>query len=146
MTSHDQKSQFESTFANHPPVDFANEEAREAMREALRSVLTQLGKNYGLVIGGQQVQSSETISRVDPSFNERLVGEVSSGQAVHVDDAVVEAKRALPEWRAMGAVGRAGLIRQAAQVMRDRFFELAAWEVYECGKGWREATDRGRFA
>lgn len=25
--------------------------------------------------------------------------------------------------------------------MRDRFFQLAALEVYECGKGWREATN-----
>ena len=24
--------------------------------------------------------------------------------------------------------------------MRDRRYELAAWEVYECGKAWREAT------
>ena len=23
--------------------------------------------------------------------------------------------------------------------MRRRRFELAAWQVYECGKGWREA-------
>ena len=25
--------------------------------------------------------------------------------------------------------------------MRDEFFELSALEVYECGKGWREATN-----
>ena len=24
--------------------------------------------------------------------------------------------------------------------MRERLFELSAWEVFECGKTWREAT------
>ena len=34
--------------------------------------------------------------------------------------------------------GRDYLLEMAA-VMRRRRFELAAWEVYECGKVWREA-------
>ena len=31
------------------------------------------------------------------------------------------------------------LLKRSAQILRRRRFELAAWEVYECGKQWREA-------
>jgi RHH-type proline utilization regulon transcriptional repressor/proline dehydrogenase/delta 1-pyrroline-5-carboxylate dehydrogenase len=34
---------------------------------------------------------------------------------------------------------RAELLRRAAAILRRRRFELAAWEVYETGKPWREA-------
>ena len=43
------------------------------------------------------------------------------------------------EWRATGAEERAAILRRAAEVMRRRRWELAAWEVFEVGKGWREA-------
>jgi len=36
--------------------------------------------------------------------------------------------------------GSAGRVpRQAAALARKRRFELAAWQVYECAKNWREA-------
>ncbi len=34
---------------------------------------------------------------------------------------------------------RVDFLRRAAAAMRERRCELAAWEVYECGKQWREA-------
>src|SRR5439155_9536818 len=38
-----------------------------------------------------------------------------------------------------GPQQRAEYLFQAAALMRKRRFELSAWEVYECGKQWREA-------
>ena len=68
------------------------------------------------------------------------MGLVSAAEPFHVQQAVAAAKAAWPAWRATPARDRADDLRFAASRMRDRFFELAAWEVYECGKGWREAT------
>ena len=34
---------------------------------------------------------------------------------------------------------RAAVLIEAAAIMRNRRFELAAWEVFECGKPWAEA-------
>ncbi|MBP89783.1 MAG: 1-pyrroline-5-carboxylate dehydrogenase [Planctomycetaceae bacterium] len=130
-----------ATFENHPPIDFAEANNRLAMREALQSVLSKLGHDYPLVIGGEKVSSSEKMTSADPSFRDRLVGTVSAAHQAHVNDAVRLAQEALPAWRAMGAAGRAATIRRLADIMRDRFFELAAWAVYECGKGWRESTN-----
>jgi len=136
---HDQTT-LAARFQNQPPIDFANEQNRHAMREALQLVMSRLGRNYPLVIGGQLVVSSEQLDSMDPSFKDRLVGSVAAAHPSHVEEAVAAAQAALPEWRAIGAARRGEIIRSVAQQMRERFFELAAWEVYECGKGWREAT------
>ncbi|MDP7302604.1 MAG: aldehyde dehydrogenase family protein, partial [Pirellulaceae bacterium] len=68
------------------------------------------------------------------------MAKVATASVSQVADAVAAARGALPSWRDCGAIERARLIRAAAQRMRDRFFELASWEIYECGKSWREAT------
>ena len=61
-------------------------------------------------------------------------------------DSIADAERAIetatrffPQWRATPAEERAEILRRAAEVMRRRRWELAAWEVFEVGKGWREA-------
>jgi RHH-type proline utilization regulon transcriptional repressor/proline dehydrogenase/delta 1-pyrroline-5-carboxylate dehydrogenase len=140
MSTIESAQRLDATFENQPPVDFADEDNRAAMRSALQAVMSQLGQDYPLHINGKSVVSSEQLESFDPSFKDRLVGTVAAAHQTHVDEAVAAAKSALPAWRALGAEGRAGIIRDVAQQMRDRIFELAAWQVYECGKGWREAT------
>src|SRR5205823_6358916 len=49
------------------------------------------------------------------------------------------AKAAFPMWRATPPRQRAALLVRAANIMRRRRFELAAWEVFETAKQWREA-------
>ncbi|MBI2479182.1 MAG: bifunctional proline dehydrogenase/L-glutamate gamma-semialdehyde dehydrogenase, partial [Planctomycetia bacterium] len=135
------RQRFDATFQNHPPVDFAQEANRAAMREALRQVMTRFGCAYPLVIGDRNVATEATLDSIDPSFRDRIVGSVSLASKMHVDEAVTAAKEALAAWRNEPVESRAEIIRRAAQLMRDQFFELAALEVYECGKGWGEATN-----
>ena len=47
--------------------------------------------------------------------------------------------RRVPEVARHGTGEAAQYLFDAADVMRRRRFELAAWQVYECGKPWREA-------
>jgi RHH-type proline utilization regulon transcriptional repressor/proline dehydrogenase/delta 1-pyrroline-5-carboxylate dehydrogenase len=49
------------------------------------------------------------------------------------------AARAFADWRDTDPAKRAESLFAAARVMQRRRFELAAWEVFECGKPWREA-------
>ena len=129
-------------FRNEPPIDFARAANRQAMEDALRSVREQLGKTTcPLVIGNQPVDVAARQNSIDPSLKSQVVATVCQADAQHVAKAVEAARQALPAWHQAGATGRAEIIRAAAQAMRDRFFELSAWEVYECGKGWREATN-----
>lgn len=129
-----------ATFRNEPQVDFSVERNRLAMQDALQLVLGQIGSIYPLVIGGTSIESDEQVRSVDPSFYERLVGTVCIADKEHVNLAVAAAQKAFPDWRDSGAAERAAFLRRMAQGLREQLFELAAWEVYECGKGWREAT------
>lgn len=133
--------QFEATFKNHPPVDFSVEASRSRMREALQNMMTELGRRFPLVIGDRAIATDEKLDSMDPSFKNRLVGSVSIATKSYVDEAVSIAKDALRSWQFVNVESRAEIIRRAAQQMREQFFDLAALEVFECGKGWREATN-----
>ena len=123
-------------FRNEPPVDFAIGAA--AMREALTDVKSKLGRSYPLVINGENVETRAEIVSRDPSDISQSVGNVAAAKPQHVLAAVSAGKRAASDWSSVGARRRAEFLHEAATAMRRRF-ELAAWQVYECGKQWREA-------
>jgi RHH-type proline utilization regulon transcriptional repressor/proline dehydrogenase/delta 1-pyrroline-5-carboxylate dehydrogenase len=127
-------------FINQPPIDFAQPENRAAMEDALASVRDQCGRHCELFIGGESRDASERGQSTDPGQKSRVVGTFAMADREHVNSAVAAAKVALPGWQSLGVERRAEFLRRAAEVMRVRLFELAAWEVYECGKQWREAT------
>jgi RHH-type proline utilization regulon transcriptional repressor/proline dehydrogenase/delta 1-pyrroline-5-carboxylate dehydrogenase len=126
-------------FRNEPPTDFSREESRSAMASALRRVMGQFSQRYPLVIDGRSVETGEWMESIDPSQRRRSVGQFALARIADAEQAVAAAKRVFPLWRDTPAKERAELLFRAAQVMRRRRFELAAWEVYECAKPWREA-------
>ena len=126
-------------FRNEPPIDFAIDRNRAAMREALADVKSQLGRSYPLVINGENVETRAEIVSRNPSDVSQSVGNVAAAEAQHALAAVAAAKSALPDWSAQGAQRRAEFLLATAAEMRRRKFELTAWEIYECGKVWREA-------
>jgi RHH-type proline utilization regulon transcriptional repressor/proline dehydrogenase/delta 1-pyrroline-5-carboxylate dehydrogenase len=126
-------------FRNEPWADFAVAANRQAMQDALRQVTAQLGRHYPLWIDGKAVDTESRLVSVNPSHRKQVVGTVASGRVADVASAVAAAKTALPAWNALGVEARAGFLERAADVMCRRRFELAAWQVYECGKAWREA-------
>src|SRR5205085_8643552 len=128
-----------ATFRNEPPADFAMERTRIAMQRAVDDVRQHFGKTYPLWIDGAAVSTDITSLSLNPSHKRQIVGYVHEATAQHARQAVDAASRAWPDWAGLSAQQRAELIRNAAEIMRRRRFELAAWEVHECGKGWREA-------
>lgn len=129
-----------ATFTNQPPVDFARAENRQAMFEALAIVKGRMGRECPLVIGGRPVETVDKMESHDPSLRSRIVGRFSLAGELEVQSAVAAAKGAQGAWGGLGAEARAEYLRTAAEEMRRRLFELAAWTVYETGKGWQEAT------
>jgi len=126
-------------FQNEPHTDFSREEAREKMQEALDEVAGELGGEYPLVIGGRRVDTKRTLSSINPSHQQQVVGMVGSATPDDAINAIAAARRAYPGWSRMEPHFRAEYLELVAAKMRDRRFELAAWEVYECGKPWTEA-------
>ncbi len=126
-------------FSNEPDADFSQESNREAMRAALARTRDQFGRRYPLVIGGREIQTPDVLERRNPSRISEVVGATARASRREADEALDAASRAFVSWRATPAEKRAALLVATAAVLRRRRFELAAWEVHEVGKTWREA-------
>jgi len=126
-------------FANEPPTDFSRAAAREAMRAALDRARAGLDRAWPLVIDGRPVETDRTTVSVNPADPSQRIGRVASATREHADRAVAAADRALASWRRVAVDARADILRETARLMRAARFDLAALEVLEVGKGWREA-------
>ncbi|MBI2875290.1 MAG: L-glutamate gamma-semialdehyde dehydrogenase [Candidatus Tectomicrobia bacterium] len=127
-------------FRNEPRADFAREESRRAMAQALARVHKGMnGAAHPLIIGGKPVWTEQKIASRNPARPEEVVGTVALASQAEADLALEAAGRAFAPWRDTPPERRAAYLFEAAQLMRKRRFELAALEVYEAGKTWREA-------
>jgi len=128
-------------FTNEPLADFAV----AANREAFAAAVARAGASGGspplvpVVIGGERLEPGERFDRRDPSDHARVVARVCAATAADAHRAVETARAALPAWQAAGVARRADVLRAAAAIMRTRRFDLAALQVFEVGKPWREA-------
>ena len=128
-----------SSFRIEPLSDFSRAESRAAMKSALEQVRRQLGGSYPLVIDGREVSPGAWIDSLDPSRKTQVVGRCARATTADAEAAVAAALKAFPAWRDTEPARRAQYLFDAANVLRRRRFEMAAWQVYECGKQWREA-------
>jgi RHH-type proline utilization regulon transcriptional repressor/proline dehydrogenase/delta 1-pyrroline-5-carboxylate dehydrogenase len=126
-------------FRNEPLTDFSKESACAEMRAALERVKGELGRPSPLVVGGRRVDTGRWIESLNPALATQVVGRAASARVEDANAAVAAAKHAFPSWRDTPARDRAELMFRTADVLRRRRFELAAWEVFETGKQWREA-------
>lgn len=118
-------------FRNEPPIDFSQRENRMQFAGALDKVRAQfkdLGKR------GRR----PWLESLNPATLE-IVGRVPSASTDDAERAIERAVGFFPTWRATPALARAQRLAKAGAIMRERRWELAAWEVFEVGKGWREA-------
>ncbi|HET6324454.1 MAG TPA: L-glutamate gamma-semialdehyde dehydrogenase [Planctomycetaceae bacterium] len=128
-----------STFTNEPTTDFSRAEARKAMERAVKETAEEFGKEYPLVINGRAIETMGKIKSINPSHKSKVVGTVSSATAEDASLAIDAARRAFKQWSRVEPDHRAEYLELTAAMMRNQRFELAAWEVHECGKPWIEA-------
>jgi 1-pyrroline-5-carboxylate dehydrogenase len=126
-------------FRNEPFIDFSKPENKKAMEQALEKVKGELGREYPLLIGGEEVRTPDKIKSVNPSHPEQVVGVFQKGTVELANKAVEAAFRAFDKWKRVPAADRAECLFRAADILRKRRFELNAWLIYEVGKTWPEA-------
>jgi 1-pyrroline-5-carboxylate dehydrogenase len=126
-------------FTNEPFVDFSKLENRQAMEAALKRVAAEFGREYPIYIDGQMVTTTEKRQSTNPSRPSQVIGIVQHASAEQARQAVEAAHQYFDTWKRVPAAQRAECIFRAAQIVRDRKFELAALVCYEVGKSWAEA-------
>ncbi len=66
-------------FKNLAFTDFSQPENHQAMSEALAEVRGQLGQQYDIIIGGEQVRCEHQFQSLNPSRREEVVGVFQKG-------------------------------------------------------------------
>jgi len=126
-------------FRNESFTNFAIEENKIKFQSILKEISGQLNQEYPLVIKGKRKYLDEKFNSYNPSRKDEIVGILQKASTREVNEAVEAAYEAFEEWRFYPAEERALYLFKAAQLLRKRKFEMAAWQVYEVGKNWAEA-------
>ncbi|NCD26171.1 MAG: L-glutamate gamma-semialdehyde dehydrogenase, partial [Deltaproteobacteria bacterium] len=126
-------------FENEPFADFTQASVREAFILAVKNVRAQLGREYPLVIGGQEVRTADTLTSVNPANPGEVIGTICQASTKEIDLAIEAAKAAAPAWKALSPEDRAGYLLKAAEIARADVYNLSAWQVLEVGKQFDQA-------
>jgi 1-pyrroline-5-carboxylate dehydrogenase len=116
-----------------------NEELQAAYDAAAERAKAELGKTYPVVVNGEERFHDETYDEPSPIDKDLLIGRFSQATIQDVDDAVAAAKAFQLEWDRMGWQVRVRILRNVADIMEERVFDLAALMAYEVGKNRLEA-------
>ncbi|MBY0546348.1 MAG: L-glutamate gamma-semialdehyde dehydrogenase [Candidatus Obscuribacterales bacterium] len=126
-------------FRNEPFTDFSKPENEKVMKEALKTVRGQLGRQYPLVINGEKIETTDWIVSTNPSAPGEVIGKFSKATKDHAEKAMQSALIAFESWKKVAPEDRAQYLFKASKIMQDRKYELAAWLILEIGKNWAEA-------
>ena len=126
-------------FTNEPFVDFSLPANKQAMQDALAKVAGEFGREYPMYIGGQKVFTTEKMMSTNPSRPSQVIGVFQKANADQAGQAVEAAHAAFASWKRVSAEKRVEIIFRAAQIFRERKFEVSALICYEVGKSWIEA-------
>ncbi|MHC4548850.1 MAG: L-glutamate gamma-semialdehyde dehydrogenase [Planctomycetota bacterium] len=126
-------------FRNEPVFDYSLADVREQMRKALARVKARFGRELPVVLDGKERKTGAILDSVNPSRTREVVARQHQARVEDAEEAIAAARTFFPTWRDTPPAERAGVLRRAAQIMRERRHELNALLVYEAAKPWREA-------
>ncbi|HVR63734.1 MAG TPA: aldehyde dehydrogenase family protein [Polyangia bacterium] len=114
-------------------------EVSAAFEAAITKVTAELGRSHPLHVGGQARITAQTTDSLNPADTRVVVARVASGTVADVNDAVAAARAAFPGWSRTPYAERARLLARAADIIRQRRYELSTWMILEMGKNRVEA-------
>jgi 1-pyrroline-5-carboxylate dehydrogenase len=126
-------------FAHEPLTDFTKSENKQAFKEELQRVNSQLGIEYPLIINGERIITEEKMGSFNPANIKELVGKVSKATKEHAEHAMQAALEAFNLWKKWNPDARVQLLWRTASILRRRKHEFSAYLVKEVGKTWGEA-------
>ncbi|MGK5090680.1 proline dehydrogenase family protein [Deltaproteobacteria bacterium TL4] len=129
----------QSPFANTPQLDFTQPETSPQLQSAIEKLQKMLPYEVPVVIKGEKRFSEDLWAHPSPNKTEWLCSKVSFATFNDVDEAIESAIQAWPEWRDKPLKQRAFLLEKLADKLQEDRFELAALQMFEVGKPWRDA-------
>ena len=131
-------------FVNEPFIDFSKPENRKAMEDALRQVKGNFGREYPLVIAGQNLVTTDKIRSTNPSNPKEVIGVFQKATVEMANQAVEAAAKAFDRWKRVPAEERVACVYRAADILRKRRFELDAGSATKSVRPGRKPTRTSR--
>ncbi|MEC4672632.1 MAG: proline dehydrogenase family protein, partial [Nitrospirota bacterium] len=126
-------------FKNEPHTDFSRDTARQAMNAAIDRVQKELGQTVTISRPPNSGPFKDELVSTNPAHPKDVIARIPSYAPVDLDPVIVMAQQAVHHWRTTSPSTRADYLCRVAELMRQRRHDLAAWEIFETGKPWREA-------
>lgn len=128
---------------NEPKITYvsiaSSPEFHRQIEEALDRLDRRLGAHVAASIAGEPSASGERFEVCSPIDTRIVVATVDEALAEEAERAVEAAGEAFPAWRSRPSGERSELLRGAADLVRQRKFDLAATMMLEVGKNRIEA-------
>ncbi len=126
-------------FKNEPLTDFTKGKNKKDFQKTLKKVESELGREYDIIINGERFKTEDKFKSINPSNITGVVGIFQKATPEIANKAVETAHEKFDMWKRVPAEKRSKFLFKAAEIMRKRKFEFAAWMVFEEGKNWAEA-------
>ena len=126
-------------FENCPLSDFTQAETRDAFARAIAEAELQMPWHVPVVVNGRARGSGTSLHHVSPNRNTSIASTTTSGTVADVEQAIGVARGAWPAWRDLPLETRAARVENLGLRLAEDRFRLAAMEVQEQAKPWREA-------
>lgn len=129
-------SNFKLTYATmfNPP-----EELHTNFDAALEKTKANLGKEFPMIIAGQDRYAAEKVEDRAPANTEVVIALAQKGTAQDANAAMAAARKAFPAWSRLPWQKRVELLRKAADLIDQRVYDIAVIEAMEVGKNRMEA-------
>jgi 1-pyrroline-5-carboxylate dehydrogenase len=114
-------------------------DVQDDFQDAIDQVDAEAGKEYPMILGGEDIWTDDYIESIDPAHHDHVVGRVSKATAEHAEKAIEESWEAFETWRDFSGEERARVLWKACEIMKERRHELSATMVAEVSKNWLEA-------
>ncbi|NQS98753.1 MAG: L-glutamate gamma-semialdehyde dehydrogenase [candidate division Zixibacteria bacterium] len=126
-------------FKNCPFTDFSDPDNRAAMEADIAKVKSELGREYPIIIGGEEITDVDKFKSINPADPDEVIGVFAKGTKELAVKALETANEKFEEWRWTPPEHRARYLLKAAQIMKQRRHEISVWMMLETSKSWIEA-------
>jgi len=126
-------------FQNAPLSDFTSSTIRDNFAQAVAKAEKEMPWNVPAVINGRARSDSPAVFHISPNQKTRIATATNPATLNDVTEAIASAKAVWPGWRDLPLAARAAHLNELAACLEKDRVHLAALEVHEQAKPWREA-------
>src|SRR5207245_1074736 len=130
------ENRFRITYAT---MSADNEELHAAYEKGLETAKSWLGQKHQFYVNGEAREGEGYDDERSPIDRDVLIGYFAKAGRQDAKDAIAAAKAFAPQWAGTPWQERVKIMRQVADVISDRVYELAALMAIEVGKSRLEA-------